>query len=200
MKNPNTYRKGSYWEAMETDVWNSDPYFAEILEAFPNLESALVSLEMEEANLRYWMGWYHTLGYIAQFLISSIPKHIKMRWGFQPTSHPSLQEVNKEEEEIMEEIKSMVAEETAEKGGTVQLGESIIKENMATWRDLYIKSQYPSIRHDGSSSSGSKNRRDRCHLKLHEPDLASQHSVARCCICCFSFGRRQNLPTLNHAG
>jgi hypothetical protein len=34
MKDPNTYRKGSYWEAMERDIWNSNPHFAEILEAF----------------------------------------------------------------------------------------------------------------------------------------------------------------------
>lgn len=79
MKDPNAYRKGSYWEAMETDEWNSGLYFAETLEAFPNLESPAVLFKIEEVNLRYWTGWYHILGYIAQFLITNIPKHMKIR-------------------------------------------------------------------------------------------------------------------------
>lgn len=136
MKDPNAYRKGSYWEAMETGEWNYGPYFTEILEAFPNLESATVSFEIEEVNLRYWSGWYRTLGHMAQYLISNIPKNIEVRWDFQPTSHPDLQNVAKEEEEIMEEVKRIVAEETSEKGGTVQLGESIIKEHIVTYRNL----------------------------------------------------------------
>jgi hypothetical protein len=136
MKDPNAYRKGSYWEAMESDIWNSDPYFAEMLEQFPNLESVTISFEIEEVNLRYWSGWYHTLGYIAQFLLSNIPQHIKTVWDFQPTSHPDLQEVAKEEQDIMKEIKKIVAEETAEKGDTVQLGKSIIKEHIVRYRSL----------------------------------------------------------------
>jgi hypothetical protein len=138
MKDPNTYRKGSYWEAMESDIWNSEPYFEEILEAFPNLRSATVSFEIEEVNLRYWTGWYHTLGYIAQYLIPKIPKHIEVRWDFQPTSHPGLQEVAQQEEEIMEEVKRIVAEETGKNGGAVQLGQGIIKEYIVTYRDLDV--------------------------------------------------------------
>lgn len=136
MNDPNIYRKGSYWEAIETDTWNIDPYFTEVLEAFPNLESITVSFEIEVVNLRYWSGWYHTLGYIARFLISKIPKNIEVIWDFQPTSHPDLQKVAKEEEEIMEEVKRIVAEETAEKGSTVKLGEGIIKEHIVSYRSI----------------------------------------------------------------
>jgi hypothetical protein len=135
MKDPNAYRKGSYWEFMKSDIRNSDRYFTETIEAFPNLESATVSFEMEEVNLRYWRGWHRSLGYLTKALASQIPEHIKVRWDFHPTSHPDLQEVAEDEEEgLMYESKKAVDEETAERGGTVQLGTSIIKEYIVPWR------------------------------------------------------------------
>lgn len=129
---PNFDRRGSYWEANKTDLWDCDEYFTETLEAFPDLESATVSFEIGENKLRYWTGWYHAIGIIAQFLISSIPERIQIQWDFQPTSDPDLQELAEEEEEIMYEAKRMVAEETAKRGGTVQLGTRIIKEHIVT--------------------------------------------------------------------
>jgi hypothetical protein len=135
MKDPNTYRKGIYWGFMKSDIWNSERYFTEIIEAFPNLESATVSFEVEEVNLRYWGGWHRSLGYLTKALVSQIPEHIEVRWDFQPTSHPDLQEVAEDEGEgLMYESKKAVNEEAAERGGTVQLGTSIIKEYIIPWR------------------------------------------------------------------
>jgi hypothetical protein len=51
MKDPNAYRKGPYWEFMKNDIWNSDLYFTETIEAFQNLENVTVSFEIEEVNL-----------------------------------------------------------------------------------------------------------------------------------------------------
>ncbi|KAJ8110661.1 hypothetical protein OPT61_g6547 [Boeremia exigua] len=128
---PRTDRKGSYWEAMETDVWDSDPYFTETLQAFPNLETATVSFEILENNLRYWGGWFLSLGRSARFMYESVPKHIQLRWDFRPTSDPSLQELAEEKEAIMWNLKEVVAEEEAKRGGTVQLGKSVVNEPIA---------------------------------------------------------------------
>ena len=59
-----------------------------------------------------------------------------MRWNFPSTSHPDLQEVAEEEEDFMEEVKRIVAEETAKEGGTIQLCESIIKERIVTYSTM----------------------------------------------------------------
>lgn len=129
---PNADRKGPYWEVNQTDLEMWNEYFPEILEAFPNLKSTTVSFEISENQLRYWGGWYHALGRIARWLINSVPKHIQIRWDFQPTSDPDLQELAEEEEHIMDEFKRVVAEETAERGGTVQLGTRLIRERIVT--------------------------------------------------------------------
>jgi hypothetical protein len=135
MEDPNAHRKGPCWESMENDVWNSDLYFTETIEAFPNLESATISFEVEEVNLRYWGGWYRSLGYLTKALASQIPEHIEVRWDFQPTSHPDLQQVAEDEEEgLMSDAKKAADEEATERGGTVQLGTSIIKEYISPWR------------------------------------------------------------------
>jgi hypothetical protein len=135
MKDPNAYRKGPYWELTKSDVWNSDPYFTYTIEAFPNLESVTVSFEVEEVSLRYWGGWHRSLGYLTKGLASQIPEHIEVRWDFHPTSHPDLQEVAENEEEgLMYESKKAVDEEAAERGVTVHLGTSIIKEYIVPWR------------------------------------------------------------------
>lgn len=132
MEEPNTDRKGPYWEANQTDIWDSDGYFTETLETFPNLKTATVSFEIGENKIRYWSGWYNALGYVAEFLIESIPKHIQIQWDFQPTSDPDLQELAGEEEDMMYDLKKVVAKETIKKGGTVKLGTRLIMERIIT--------------------------------------------------------------------
>ncbi|KAF1978272.1 hypothetical protein BU23DRAFT_564510 [Bimuria novae-zelandiae CBS 107.79] len=152
MKDPDTDRKGSYWEAMERDIWewdgdawqnlsdfwNSDTYFTETIEAFPDLKSATISFELKEVSFRGWWGaWRKMLGDIAKYLISEMPQHVEVKWDFQATSHPDLWKLdeegllkfNEDEYRLMEIVKGVVAEETAKKGGTVQLGKGLIKDS-----------------------------------------------------------------------
>lgn len=134
MKDPNTDRKGRHWKAMSSDdIFNCDPYFTEILGAFPNMKSVTVSFEIEENNLIWWGGWQISLRNIAEFLFSNVPRDMEVRWDFQPSSHPDLQEVSDPDDtQIMDELKEMVAKEMAARGDTVQLGRSITKEYIDT--------------------------------------------------------------------
>jgi len=132
MKDPHADRPGLYWEAMHHDEgWESgavDSYFREMLDEFPNIERATVSFEIEETQLQNWSGVQRTLPNIARYLISEIPERIKLRWDFQPTSHPDLQDLRVAEEDIMDDIKATVSKETAKRGRVVELGKGIIKE------------------------------------------------------------------------
>jgi hypothetical protein len=128
MKDPNAYRKGPYWESMNEEAFSSDRQFKDITGAFPNLESATISFELDEMNIRYWGGSYSTFARMAEGLFAQMPGHIELRWDFRPTIRPDLQELAKEMDGIMSSTKKVVSEETAKRGGTVQLGESIIKD------------------------------------------------------------------------
>lgn len=131
-KEPHADRPGLYWEAIHHDEgWVNgtvDTYFREVLDSFPNIKQATVSFEIEETQLRYWFGIRRALPAIAEYLISEIPERIKLRWDFQPTSHPDLQDLRVDEEDIMDDIKATVNKETAKRGRVVELGKGIIKE------------------------------------------------------------------------
>ena len=96
-KDPNICRKGPHWAAHETADWET--MFEYTLKAFPNLETALVSFELEENLLRYWTGWVNSLVLVAQWLVLNIPRKIDLRWNFQPTSNSDLQALALEERE-----------------------------------------------------------------------------------------------------
>ena len=134
MEDPNTYRKGKYWEStLGHDEWEWEQFFTQNLEAFPNIQSVTVSFEIEENNLRWWMGWYHSLEDVARFLLSYTPRGMEVRWDFQPSSHPDLQEVGKDDnEQILDSTKKAVAEDAAKRGQIVRTGKSIIKEYIPT--------------------------------------------------------------------
>lgn len=130
-EDPETYRKGQHWELMRDfeHIYYCDEYFTEILEAFPSLEIATVSYEIDAHNLKWWGGWWYATRNTVTFLVENIPKRIEIRWDFRPTSDPDLKELAEEDGVLlMDNLKNIVIEETAEVGGTIQLGRSIVRE------------------------------------------------------------------------
>ena len=133
-KDPNIYRKGRHLEEWPAyGEWDFDQRFTEIIETFVNIKSVTVSFEIEGNNLMNWWTWNGTLEKIAGYLTSNIPRRMEVRWDFQPSSHPDLQEVEGFDiARTMDKAKDVVAKDAAKRREIVRTGKSIIKEYIPT--------------------------------------------------------------------
>jgi hypothetical protein len=132
-KDPNKDRSGPLWDTTWEDFEEHKESFTEIIEAFPSLETATVSFEIQENNVRWWRGGTDDiLKEVVKFLIERMPGHIQILWDFVPSSDPDLLEIievlHKDEPKLMDEVEKGVTEEIVKRGGTVQLGTRLIKD------------------------------------------------------------------------
>lgn len=125
-EDPNISRKGPHWAAHTAA--DDETMFHYTLKAFPNVETAVVSFELEENHLKYWRGSGRSFEDVTGWLVLNIPRNIDLRWDFWPTSDPDLEALALEGREMMEGVEEAVAEQVAIEGGSLLHGKSVARE------------------------------------------------------------------------